>query len=313
MRYAGDVSSGAICIKSAEAERPAGPAIADIQPHCKMIQQCLKTSLQFKETESGPRNPICHCSEVRNMNSHAKFLSHSLIVPVGLHHECNPDNKIMVYVLLDDQSNFCFTKTSAIEKLNLHGPEVHLKLSTVLAKEDITSEKITGLVVCGVNESTYICLSRTYTRDIIPAKRSQIPRPETAPKWPHLKRIADMYNLMPYKEEVDVALLLGINCARAIKPREIIKGNNNDPYAKRTALGWGVVGMVEPDTYKGEESVGVNRVAAYEVPFSPKKMCHFVLKTHTKEICLQKYIDFSICLVLTMMFRVHKFGFVIQK
>ena len=42
--------------------------------------------------------------------------------------------------------------------------------------------------------------------------------------------------------------------------------------------------MLEPDTYKSEENVGVNRVAAYEVPFSPKKMCPFVLKTHTKEI-----------------------------
>ena len=204
------------------------------------------------------------------MNSHARFLSHSIIVPVGLHGECNPDNKIMVYALLDDQSNICFIKTSAIEKLNLHGPEVHLKLSTVLAEEDIASEKITGLVVCSVNESTNICLSRTYTRDIIPAKCSQIPKPETATKCPHLKRIAD--NLMPYEEEVDVALLLGINCARAIKPREIIQGNDNDPNAKRTALGLGVVGMVEPDTYKREESVGVNHVAAYEVPFSPKKM-----------------------------------------
>ena len=42
--------------------------------------------------------------------------------------------------------------------------------------------------------------------------------------------------------------------------------------------------MVAPDTCKGEESVGVNRVAAYEVPLSPKKICHFVLKTHTKEV-----------------------------
>lgn len=42
--------------------------------------------------------------------------------------------------------------------------------------------------------------------------------------------------------------------------------------------------MVAPDTCKGEESVGVIRVAAYEVQFSPKKMCHFVLKTHTKEV-----------------------------
>ena len=49
--------------------------------------------------------------------------------------------------------------------------------------------------------------------------------------------------------------------------------------------------MVEPDTYKGEESVGVNRVAAYEVPFSPKNMCHFVLKTHTKEILIPAQVN----------------------
>ncbi|XP_068674508.1 uncharacterized protein [Montipora foliosa] len=188
----------------------------------------------------------------------------------------------MVYALLDDQSDACFFKTSALEKLNLNGPEVHLKPSTVLVEEDITSEKITGLVVRGVNESTDICLPRTYTRDIIPARGSQISRPETASKWLHLRRIAD--NLIPYKEEIDVALLLGINCARAIKPREIIPGNDDDPYAKRTALGWGVVSMVALDTCEGEESVGVNRVPSYEVPFSPKKMCHFVLKTHAKEV-----------------------------
>ena len=103
----------------------------------------------------------------------------------------------MVYALLDDQSDACFIKTSALEKLNVNGPEVHLKLSTVLVEEDITSEKITGLLVRGVNESTDICLPRTYTRDIIPAKRSQIPRPETARKWPHLRRIADNLCLAP--------------------------------------------------------------------------------------------------------------------
>ena len=42
--------------------------------------------------------------------------------------------------------------------------------------------------------------------------------------------------------------------------------------------------MVALDTCEGEESVSVNCVAAYEVLFSPKKMCHFVLKTHAKEV-----------------------------
>ena len=189
----------------------------------------------------------------------------------------------MVYALLDDKSDACFVKQTALEKLGVDGPEIHLKLSTVLAQETITSQKITGLVVHGVDESTEISLPRTYTRDIIPARGSQIPRPETARRWPHLKRIAD--HLMPYDEHVDVSLLLGINCARAIKPREIISGNDDDPYAKRTALGWGVIGLVTSGTCKYDDaSIGVNRIVAREVQFNTKKICYFALKMHTKEI-----------------------------
>ena len=39
-------------------------------------------------------------------------------------------------------------------------------------------------------------------------------------------------------------LLIGLNCPRAIKPLEVIPGKDNDPYAKRTALGWGIIGLV---------------------------------------------------------------------
>jgi len=54
--------------------------------------------------------------------------------------------------LLDDQSDACFVKQTALEKLDVDGPEVHLKLSTVLAEENIS------LVLPGVNEGTEISL-----------------------------------------------------------------------------------------------------------------------------------------------------------
>ena len=72
----------------------------------------------------------------------------------------------MVYALLDDQSDACFVTEESLKKLEVDGPEIRLKLSTVLAEETITSQKITGLVVRGVNESTEIPLPRTYTRNI---------------------------------------------------------------------------------------------------------------------------------------------------
>ena len=244
---------------------------------------CQERAPNPESSESIQRNPISHCVEVCATNSCAEPVSHSLIVPVWVHHADNQDNKIMVYALLDDQSDACFIKQTAVEKLGVSGPEVHLKLSTVLAQEMISSRKITGLVVRGVYESAEIPLPRTYTRDIIPARSSQIPRPETARKWPHLKKVAD--HLMPYNDQLDVSLLLGINCARAIKPREIIPGDDDDPYAKKTALGWGVIGMVTPNSSEHEEEqLGVNRIIAREVQFSPKKVCHFALKSHTKEI-----------------------------
>lgn len=48
---------------------------------------------------------------------------------------------------------------------------------------------------------------------------------------------------MPLRTDVEVGLLIGTNCARAIKPREIIPGII--PYAKKTVLGWGIIGTVD--------------------------------------------------------------------
>ena len=145
--------------------------------------------------------------------------------------------------------------------------------------------KINGLVVRGVNESEEICLPRTYTRDLIPARRGQIPRPESAREWSHLETIAD--RLMPLKEDVDVALLIGANCTRAIKPREIISGGDDDPYAKRTALGWGIIGIVSSDTAEGDPDncIAVNRIVTQEAcQVIDTKPCSFAFKSQCKEI-----------------------------
>ena len=67
---------------------------------------------------------------------------HSLKVPVWLHYENDLNAKIMVYALLDDQSDVCFVKQATIETLGVSGQETPLKLSTVLAEETITSQRI---------------------------------------------------------------------------------------------------------------------------------------------------------------------------
>ena len=91
---------------------------------------------------------------------------------------------------------------------------------------------------------------------------------------------------MPYREEVEVGLLIGANCVRAIKPTEVIPGKEDDPYVKKTAIGWGVIGVVSPNKNEGDDNhCSCHRIASLEVqPSNGKRMCHFALKTQAKEV-----------------------------
>ena len=125
-----------------------------------------------------------------------------------------------MYALLDDQSDGCFVKETTLNKLKANGPDVQLDLSTVLGSEKISCKKVTGLVVRGYYETEEILLPHVYSRVNIPANKTHIPKPETAQSWPHLRKIAS--KLMPYRSDVEIGLLIGVNCLRAIKPIEII-------------------------------------------------------------------------------------------
>ena len=70
--------------------------------------------------------------------------------------------------------------------------------------------------------------------------------------------------------------------------------NDDDPYAKRTALGWGIIGEIDPQGQDdsnddARDDVFCNRIVTCEVQqeiqaTSNKKACHFALKTQVKEI-----------------------------
>ena len=80
---------------------------------------------------------------------------------------------------------------------------------------------------------------------------------------------------MPYRND-------GISCARAIKPHEVIPGDNNESYAKKTALGWGIIGIVDRgrDILDDDDgSINVNRTVTCEDRPESKGTCHFVLKS----------------------------------
>lgn len=129
----------------------------------------------------------------------------------------------------------------------------------------------------------------TYSREFIPANRDHIPTPETAKAWPHLEHIAD--EIAP-QQSCDVGLLIGYNCPQALVPRQVVPGEENQPFAQRTDLGWSVVGYGNPCPNYGD-AIGVSHqvivkqvMAGLQSSSDLTSEVHYVCRTQIKEVVL---------------------------
>ncbi|XP_051792767.1 uncharacterized protein LOC127530320 [Acanthochromis polyacanthus] len=188
----------------------------------------------------------------------------SMIVPVWVSSASNPGIEKLVYALLDTQRDTVFIDQEVSHSLQAKAHPVRLKLTTMIGKDELMdSEKVSGLRVRGYNSATLIDLPHVYTKDCIPVNRTHIPTCETARQWNHLITIADE---IPPQLECDVGLLIGYNCSRALAPRQVILGGENEPYAVRTDLGWSVVGCSSPHLDSSCSTNVCHRIAVRELP-----------------------------------------------
>ena len=210
----------------------------------------------------------------------------SMILPVWLYHRSKPEAAVQVYAVLDDQSDTCFITEETRKSLGLEGPEIPLELGTMHSVETVSTQRLEGLVISSYDKGEDIELPKTYSRDQIPSHREQIPRPETALKYKHLASIAD--DITPYQENLKVGLLIGNNCVRAIKPRSLVPGKPSEPYAIRTALGWGVIGAPggrdNSDDNDTAPHANCHRIATREIANDSQLPTRFVTPETYKEV-----------------------------
>ena len=155
----------------------------------------------------------------------------------------NYQNEILVYALLDNQSDTSFISESICKRLGTKGEDATLRLSTMTAECNLVrSKRIGGLQVRGYDSNVQVTLPNLYTHEGIPCNRDSIPCASMTRDWPHLQRLND--KLMP-KASCEVGLLLGYDCPQALAPRDVIAPEGNGPFAIRTDLGWANVGITD--------------------------------------------------------------------
>ena len=124
----------------------------------------------------------------------------------------------------------------------------------------------------------HLDMPRAYVRQHIPADRDEIPRPEAANKWPHLQRVVK--DIPPYMEDVEIGALIGLNCPRAVRPREVIHGKQNNPYAVRSLLGWHINGPIKRE---GNGAVQCHRIRIHEPSAVDEASGYIVVERSVKE------------------------------
>ena len=170
-------------------------------------------------------------------------------------------------------------------EIGIEGVSTSPNLCTMHGREVIPVSRVDGLVVERPDRQTKVDLSRAYARDSIPLRKDQIPTPEIADRWPHLKKIKQ--KISPLNHSLNVGVLIGSNCPTTIKPREIVAGRSEDPYAVRTLIGWCIVGPANPhDTQTDEDNLVIcNRIVVKEIVCdTDDKGINFVLNEPTKEL-----------------------------
>ncbi|KAJ8375840.1 hypothetical protein SKAU_G00064200 [Synaphobranchus kaupii] len=94
------------------------------------------------------------------------------------------------------------------------------------------------------------------------------------------------------QQSCDVGLLIGYNCPQALVPRQVVCGEENQPFAQRTDLGWSVVGYGNPCLDYGHV-IGVSHqvivkqvMPGLQSSSNLTNEVHYVCRTQIKEVVL---------------------------
>ena len=269
--------------QTAESTLPAATQAApvpNLKPENKPKIQPQSTSKSTEPNPAANANNSLSCRSSQTM---------SWTLPVYVSSKTQPDKEILVYALMDSGADNSFITTSTIAKLpkdiNII-EDSDLSVST-LSDTDGQSEKrreVFDLQMRGYNQHKYVDLPNLFAQSEVPINRNHIPTPESVRKWPHLSHLSN--HLMPLRDDLEVGLLIGGNLTQAFIPREYITGEDHEPFAKRTDVGWNIMGNSSPQ--QAVNRVFINR--AVVAPTDDRSEVKFTVQANTHDSNLESLV-----------------------
>ncbi|XP_068204676.1 uncharacterized protein [Palaemon carinicauda] len=184
------------------------------------------------------------------------------ILPVKVYQK---GNKVVLdtYAFFDNGSTGCFITESLREQIGASGTETCLKLQTMHGVNIVNTLAVNNLCVTDMEGNNTIDLPKTFTRQDIPVSHQQIPKPKLLKKVAGLRNIADL--IPDYRADLEIGLLIGSNCPKALQPLEVLPAKGQDSYAVLYHHQWTVSGPLHFKYSSEKNSISCHHVFLQEV------------------------------------------------
>ena len=191
-------------------------------------------------------------------NARITSKSCSKTVLVKVFHKDSPDNAVKLYAIIDDQSNRSLVKSKLLNDLQIKSGYVDYILTSCAGSTPTKGRSATDLIVQSLDGNTQLKLPSVIECNHIPHNRSEIPTPNIAKSYPHLRDIAG--SIPDLDNSCDTLLLIGRDLLEAHHVLDQRLGPKATPYAQRLHLGWVIVGEACHNGTHVPEIVNVNKI-----------------------------------------------------
>ncbi|XP_077971336.1 uncharacterized protein LOC120346540 [Styela clava] len=154
------------------------------------------------------------------------------IVPVKI---CANRREIETYAFLDEGSTACLCDERLLDLLKLRGKKTQFSLTTVNAVQTSQDGYAVDFTVKSLDGRESVDLSHVLTVDRLPVKANEAQF--DVQSYAHLKGLK--IPTLPCK---DVMLMIGVNVPKVFWSMDERRGKHNEPSAKKSILGWSLVG-----------------------------------------------------------------------
>ena len=191
--------------------------------------------------------------------------------------------------MLDTFSQGTFATENLMNRLDINGLRTSIGIRTLIGHQKQSSYLLDGLsvskLVLGPSEKAkWIRLLSTFTRKEIPVDQSEIATPAKLKQWKPLGRISGEIG---EDESITVESLIGSNYLKALESLEVLRSQENGPYAIRIALGWCVI---RPIDMKDRKIISYNRIAVTDPSKGGTARHHFTIEDKCQEVGIQEML-----------------------